>query len=81
MAADASIYVIEKIVASRNPGGVVGTAREYLVQWRGWRGQDTWEPYENIKGRGDDAIAEFLAREVPCGRQSCGRGSKRKNAV
>ena len=55
MTSGASIYVIDKIVDSRKPEGVVGTAQEYLVQWHGWPRQDTWEPYEHIKGRGDDA--------------------------
>ena len=81
MTSGASIYVIDKIVDSRKPKGVVGTAREYLVQWRGWPDQDTREPYEHIKGRGDDAITQFLARQVPAGRagkNKSGRGRKRK---
>ena len=81
MTSGASIYVIDKIVDSRKPEGVVGAAREYLVQWRGWPGQDTWEPYEHIAGRGDDVITQFLARQVTTGRagqNKSGRGRKRK---
>ena len=81
MTSGASIYVIDKIVDSRKPEGVGGAAREYLVQWSGWPGQDTWEPYEHIKGRGDDAITRFLARQVPAGRagqNTSGRGRKRQ---
>ena len=81
MTSGASIYVIDKIVDSRKPEGVVGTAREYLVQWRGWPSQDTWEPYEHMAGRGDDAITQFLARQVPTGRagqNKSGRGRKRQ---
>ena len=44
-----AIYVIEAIVDSRVPSG--GTSIEYKVKWRGWQGQDTWEPVSNIRGR------------------------------
>ena len=54
----AEIYVIEAIVDSRVPSG--GTSIEYKVKWRGWQGQDTWEPVSNIRGRGDAMINQYV---------------------
>ena len=62
------IYVIEKILDSRAGQGIGERAVEYHVAWRGYPNQDTWEPYANIKGRGDDAITQFL-QSLPAGEQ------------
>ena len=31
----------------------------FKVAWQGWKGQDTWEPYEHVKGRGDATLQDF----------------------
>ena len=35
---------------------VSSTEYQYLVAWRGFSGQDTWEPYSNLKDRADTAL-------------------------
>jgi hypothetical protein len=52
------IYVIDKIKGSRKLS-TTGSL-EYLVAWRGYPNEDTWEPVENIEGQGDWAIGAFL---------------------
>ena len=84
------IFVVKKIVDER----IVEGSYEYRVEWQGYQGQDTWEPYNNIKGRGDDAIALFnckgsrglpwMSGGVARGRgrgRSRGRGRGRKKAA
>ena len=72
------IFVVKKIVDER----IVEGSYEYRVEWQGYQGQDTWEPYNNIKGRGDDAIALFKdSRGLPWmsggGARGRGRGRDR----
>ena len=38
------IFVVKKIVDER----IVEGSYEYRVEWQGYQGQDTWEPYNNI---------------------------------
>jgi hypothetical protein len=45
--ADDSKYIAEEILDQRE---LVKGKHEYLVQWEGWPGQDTWEPFENVEG-------------------------------
>ena len=74
------IFVVKKIVDER----IVEGSYEYRVEWQGYQGQDTWEPYNNIKGRGDDAIALFKdSRGLPwmSGGGARGRGRGRKKAA
>ena len=68
-------FVVKKIVDERIVEG--SYVYRYRVEWQSYQGQDTWEPYNNMKGRGDDAIAEFKdSRGLPwvSGGGACGRG-------
>lgn len=48
-------YIVEAILdAGMTDDGMV----EYLVKWKGYEGQDTWEPAENLDGCGD-LLREF----------------------
>lgn len=38
-------YEVEKIIGKRTRGGKT----QYLVQWAGYEGQDTWEPEEHLE--------------------------------
>ena len=70
MKAQASeIYEIKEIFGSR----LVGTKIEYHVKWNGYPDpdEDTWEPLNNIKGRGDAALRKFQDKEA-------GTNTKRK---
>ena len=68
------VYIIEAITDHRKGSGDEHSV-EYRVAWRGYKDQDTWEPYANIKGRGDRAIQDYLQKTNPAGRAS--RGSRK----
>ena len=40
------VYIVEAILAERADGP---KARQYLVQWKGFEGEDTWEPLSMLK--------------------------------
>ena len=63
MDAQVGVYVIGRIKDSRRALDGSDTT-EYHVEWVGYKGQDTWEPVANIQGRGDQAIRDFLQKEV-----------------
>ncbi len=53
-------FEAEKIVNKRR----VGSKVEYFVAWKGFLGQDSWEPYSNLAAC-KDAIKEFDRTYIP----------------
>ena len=75
MRQDPEIYVVQKIVGERADTKNRGKL-EYLVEWVGWKGQNTWEPEAHLKDgeRAQDAIDRWVQERAP----SCTPQAKKK---
>jgi hypothetical protein len=53
-------WIVRAIVDSRRNNRKKGKPIEYLVLWEGFPDEEaTWEPYDNIKGTAEEALAEY----------------------
>ena len=56
-------WIVRQIVDSRRNNRKKGKPIEYLVLWEGYPDEEaTWEPYENIKGTAEEALAAYWAK-------------------
>ena len=56
-------WIVREIVDSRRNNWKKGKPIEYLVLWEGYPDEEaTWEPYENIKGMAEEALAAYRAK-------------------
>ena len=56
-------WIVREIVDSRRNNRKKGKPIEYLVLWEGYPDEEaTWEPYENIKGTAEEALAAYRAK-------------------
>lgn len=54
------LYEVEKVIDMRK--GKKHDENEYLVVWKGWKGQDTWEPLSHLKDEGaQEALNSYMA--------------------
>ena len=56
-------WIVWEIVDSRRNNRKKGKPIEYLVLWEGYPYKEaTWQPYENIKGTAEEALAAYRAK-------------------
>ena len=56
-------WIVQEIVDSRRNNRKKGKPIEYLVLWEGYPDEEAiWEPYENIKGTAEEALAAYRAK-------------------
>ena len=56
-------YVLKEIVDSRRNNQKEGKPVEYFVLWEGYPHEEgTWETYNKVKGRAEEALQEFRAK-------------------
>ena len=62
------LYEVEKVLEMRKGKNNI---TEYLVQWKGWKGHDTWEPLSHLKDEGaQGALDAFMAKVSSAERQT-----------
>ena len=80
---NAEIYEVKKIIGEKADPKNVGSVL-YLVQWKNYDNQDTWEPEAHLKDHGQAKVDEWkqsqtVANQVEGTGKTQGRKRKRKN--